>query len=201
MHREVVILSNPYRTLKNKMNGMLAQRVARRLALLKEFYSVIEDVVNTDVVNEMRNYVHHAQLTCFDHSLHVAYWNYKVCSALGWDKVAAARAGMLHDLFLYDWHTYKIKKLSDLHGFKHPYSALENAKANFELSALEQDIIVKHMFPLTLALPRYKETLVIIMTDKMCCMSEVMGGWFKIKPYICRIDNIKDFEFEKKSAC
>ena len=76
---------------------------------------------------------------------------------------------MLHDFFLYDWHD---KNHPKLHGFKHPYIALENAKERYDLSTKEEDIIKKHMFPLTLIPPRYKESYIICLADKICSLLE-----------------------------
>ena len=39
----------------------------------------------------------------------------------------------------------------------------------------EQDIIKKHMWPVTLALPRYKESYVITLVDKYSAMKESLG--------------------------
>jgi uncharacterized protein len=37
---------------------------------------------------------------------------------------------------------------------------------------VERDIILKHMFPITRELPRYKETYVIVLVDKYCAVAE-----------------------------
>lgn len=145
----------------------------------EEFEEVIRDVIDSDVVQEMKLYNHHSYTSCFKHSLHVAYYNFKICKKLGLDAKAGARAGMLHDLFLYDWHVRRIRIDNTLHGFSHPYTALRNAKKNFELSDMEQDIIEKHMFPLTPRFPKYKETVIIILTDKFCSVCEVMDRFLK----------------------
>ena len=92
--------------------------------------------------------------------------NYIVCKKLGLDDNAAAKAGLLHDLFLYDWHGHKPEKGERMHGFEHPNKALKNAG----------DMITKHMFPLTLTPPSYKETYVIVMTDKLCSVGEVLDS-------------------------
>ena len=59
--------------------------------------------------------------------------NYIVCKKLGLDDNAAAKAGLLHDLFLYDWHGHKPEKGERMHGFEHPNKALKNAHDNFLL--------------------------------------------------------------------
>ena len=45
----------------------------------------------------------------------------------------------------------------------------------------EGDMITKHMFPLTLTPPSYKETYVIVMTDKLCSVGEVLDKYFRKK--------------------
>jgi len=43
----------------------------------------------------------------------------------------------------------------------HPRVALENAIEHFDLNDTEKDIIEKHMWPLTIRLPKTKESLVV----------------------------------------
>lgn len=144
-----------------------------------DFEKVIGEVIANDEVRKMKKFNHHSHTSCFRHSMHVSYYNYKICKFLGLDAVSCAKAGMLHDLFLYDWHDKKIRLGDSLHGFEHPYIALRNAKKNFKLNKMEEDIIEKHMFPLTPRFPKYKETVVIILTDKFCSVCEVMDRFFK----------------------
>lgn len=50
--------------------------------------------------------------------------------------------------------------------------ALKNAKDEFELNELEQEMILKHMWPVTIALPRHIETYIITIADKLCAINE-----------------------------
>ena len=70
---------------------------------------------------------------------------------------------MLHDLFYYDWRTTKF----DLgtHAFIHPRVALRNAEKLTRLNSKEKDIILKHMFGATLAVPKYAESLIVSLVD------------------------------------
>ena len=54
----------------------------------------------------------------------------------------------------------------------HPQLALENARA-FGLSPMEEDIIGKHMWPLTAPLPYYKESYMVSLADKICATLEM----------------------------
>lgn len=78
---------------------------------------------------------------------------------------------MLHDLFLYDWRK-KSEKHTYFHAFKHPSIALENSKKLFCLTSKEEDIILKHMWPVTLKLPKYRESLIVSFVDKYCALKE-----------------------------
>ncbi|MGN0161928.1 MAG: phosphohydrolase [Lachnospiraceae bacterium] len=144
-----------------------------------QFEGAIRDLLNTRVVQQMKQYNHHSHTSCFTHSMHVAFYNFKLCKFFGLDDQAGAKGGLLHDLFLYDWHNRKVTLDKDLHGFSHPYTALRNSKKHFKLSPKESDIIEKHMFPLTPRFPKYKETVIIILTDKFCSICEVMDRFFK----------------------
>lgn len=134
------------------------------------YWSCIEDLCQHPKVQMMKNYKHHKELSCLEHSLRVSYLSFIICRSLKLDYCAAARGGLLHDFFLYEWQTQKCEL--GLHGFYHPQIALKNAKKYFQVSALEKDIIVKHMFPLTLLPPKYKESMVICMVDKYCATEE-----------------------------
>lgn len=141
-----------------------------------EFFEYIKELLESEVVQQMKKYPHHLSTTCFQHSLNVSYYNYIICKRLGLDAKAAARAGLLHDLFLYDRKRYHASQGEKMHGFRHPHIALYNASLHFELDRLEKDIIVKHMWPLTIAFPKYAETYVISLTDKYCGIAECAIG-------------------------
>ncbi len=139
----------------------------------REYFDFVKDLLDSDVVNEMKKYRHHYSTTCFQHSLNVSYYNYIVCKKLGLDARSAARAGLLHDLFLYDWRTEHRKKGEKPHGMRHPQIALENAKAHFDVDKREEDMIVKHMWPLTVRLPVDAESYVILAIAKYSAAIEI----------------------------
>lgn len=169
----MVYLSNAGNYIKKKHSNRDKDR--------DEFENVIGDIAKNEKVKEMKNYNHHSYTSCYRHSMHVSYYNYKICKKLGWDAKAGAKAGLLHDMFLYDWHEHKTESGERMHGFEHPTKALKNARACFDITEKEGDIIAKHMFPLTLTPPKYKETYIIIVTDKFCSTCEIMDRFFKKK--------------------
>lgn len=144
---------------------------------LREFEDIIDEIVKNKTVQKMKDYNHHCDVSCFEHCKHVAYVNYLICKKLKLDYIASTKAGMLHDLFLYDWRGSS-KKIGGLHAFVHPKIALKNANKLFDLNDKEQDIILKHMWPVTLAFPKYKESFVITISDKYCASAEILD-YFK----------------------
>ena len=101
--------------------------------------------IRDSVIQSMKKYSHHGRTSLFGHSVHVSYYNYLVCKKLHLDEKAGAKAGLLHDLFLYDWHKYSPGKGERLHGFEHPTKALKNAGKYFDITEKEGDMIAKHM--------------------------------------------------------
>ncbi len=142
-----------------------------------DYLSLIHDLLEKEEVQYMKNTIQHSNITTFDHVLCVSYMSYRLCKKLNWDCKAAARAGLLHDLVYYDWHTPDPSHR--LHGYRHPGFALKNASEITELSELEKNIIFRHMWPLTPIPPRYKEAWVITLVDKYCACREIIKGWKK----------------------
>ena len=131
----------------------------------------------------MNEFIQHGNTSCLKHSLAVSYISYRVAKKLNLDYKAVARAGLLHDFFLYDWHLApKQRKLLAKHGFTHPQRALENALKYFELTSKEKDIILKHMWPLTLrTIPRYKESFLVCFIDKYISSTETIKYHLMLK--------------------
>lgn len=135
-----------------------------------DYLDCVSEIIDHEAVRSMKQYNQHKGIDCLEHCLNVSIRSYLICKKLGLDYRSAARGGLLHDFFLYDWH--KENPHGGLHAFRHPKIASINANKNFELNKREQDVIKKHMWPLTVSLPKYPETLVVILVDKFFCISE-----------------------------
>ncbi len=134
---------------------------------LTEFFTIIDDIISNDTVKQMKNYRQHCNTSCYKHCMQVAYFTYIACKKLKLDYISATRAAMLHDLFLYDWRKkHRDIDLPGLHAFIHPQIAFKNASKLFELNDIERDIILKHMWPVTFGMPRYRETFIVTVMDK-----------------------------------
>ena len=93
--------------------------------------------------------------------------------------VAFAREfkGILHDYVTYDWHVPDPSHR--LHGFRHPGFAVTNSRKITELSALEENMIRRHMWPLTVVPPKYKEAWALTLVDKVLATRETLRKYQK----------------------
>lgn len=135
----------------------------------KEFIGCIDELLKCENVKELDNFSQHLNTSRLQHSINVAYYSYLICKHLKFDYRSAARAGLLHDLYLYNRH---IQKHEQSHTIYHPKEALKNAKEIAELNKIEEDAILKHMWPLCKGMPKYKETVVVTFADKYCATAE-----------------------------
>ncbi|PKM56071.1 MAG: HD family phosphohydrolase [Firmicutes bacterium HGW-Firmicutes-5] len=144
--------------------------MTKKPKLIRRYQSCVKDMIKHEKVRSMEDYIAHYDVDTLAHSLFVSYWSFLICRKLKMDYRSAARGALLHDFYLYDWHIPNIRE--GLHGFTHPATSLTNAKKYFKISDLEKDIIIKHMWPLTILPPKYKETYVVILVDKICATLE-----------------------------
>ena len=141
-----------------------------------DYIECVKDLYDSIEVKQMNEYIQHGTTTTLEHSINVSFLSYKIAKKLKMDYKSVARAGLLHDLFLYDWHLIpKERKILKKHGFTHSKTALDNALKLFTLNEKEIDIILKHMWPLTLRkLPKYKESLLVCLVDKYSSIRETL---------------------------
>ena len=84
-----------------------------------------------------------------------------------------ARAGLLHDFFLVDNSDVDTTKRLDVL-INHPKYALANAKRYFEITEKEENIILSHMFPISLKVPRYVESWIVDIVDNFVAIAEAL---------------------------
>ena len=139
------------------------------------FWEEVRQVCSSSRMNKSRTFYQHGKINIYVHSLRVAYICYYWVKKyhLHVDEKALIRGALLHDYFLYDWHD-KEHEHKRLHGFFHPSAALCNAKQDFILTRKEENIIQRHMFPLTLIPPGCKEAWLVCMADKVCSTRETV---------------------------
>lgn len=137
----------------------------------KEFELITQDIAMNAEFMKLNDCRHHG-ISRLDHSYRVAYYSYKIMKFLRLNYVEGTRAALLHDFFTDD-----VENLGSINRLrKHPICALENAKNHFDISPLQEDIIVKHMFPVTIRPPKYLETVVVDLVDDVASIYERVSG-------------------------
>lgn len=137
-----------------------------------EYLLLVSDILKNEKFKELSNYVHHNS-NRFQHSLNVSYHSYKIAKKTGLDYTKIARGALLHDFFLIDNH--KINRTNRFMTlFSHPREALANSSKYYLLSDMEKNIIVSHMFPIGLDIPRYKESVLVDVVDDYISIYEAM---------------------------
>ena len=145
-----------------------------------------EDLISSAGMQQEKTLSHHGSITCYDHSVAVAKMSVYMALKLRVrvDMRSMVRGALLHDYFLYDWRDGA--EGHDLHGFKHARRALQNAERDFTLSPIARDVIVKHMFPLNITPPRYRESVFVTVADKVCAVREFSKSVWWMLPVIRR---------------
>lgn len=142
----------------------------------REFQQVLTDVCRKSRLLQECKFIQHGTTSVFRHSVAVAYTCFWIARRLNLriDEKSLIRGALLHDYFLYDWHE---KDASHRwHGFIHAERALANALEDFDLNGVERDMIRRHMFPLNVRPPRYKESWILCVADKICSSRETVDG-------------------------
>ncbi len=159
-------------SLQIRFLGFIENRTPRE----EEFRCFVRDIATNPEFLKTKDFRHHDS-SIFRHAFRVAFLSYRVGKSMNLDARAMARGGFLHDFFLYDWRNHDLPELAreSFHGLEHPHIALQNARNQFPLSVLEQDIIVKHMWPLTPSPPRHWESFMVSCIDKYVALYELMS--------------------------
>ena len=132
-----------------------------------EYESIIQPVLEVDEFLKLKEMRHHG-ISRFDHSERVARLTYQITSFFHLNYREATFAAMLHDFFTTEVMKVNVfKKLS-----RHPRIALNNSSKYFELSDMEQDIILTHMFPVTFDPPKYLESWLVDAIDDAVALYE-----------------------------
>lgn len=135
-----------------------------------------KEILNSDNMKREKRFIQHANVSTYEHSIGVATMSLTLAAIfqVKVDKVSLVRGALLHDFFLYDWHDKTA--MPKAHAYLHPLIAFDNAKKEFKLNAIEKNIIQAHMFPLSIVMPKYKESWIVVMADKICAMNEIVSN-------------------------
>ena len=140
----------------------------------EEYIECVKDILDSEIFKKLDTFVQHGSTSTMAHSIDVSYRTYSVCKEYKLDYRSAARAALLHDFYLYDWHKPAKETGAFLHGFTHPFKAAKNAKKYFNINKKEASMIKTHMFPLTPIPPLSREGWIIMVADKAASISEIV---------------------------
>lgn len=152
----------------------------------EELYSYIKEIIESPIFLKLGEVIHHLE-SRKEHVLKVCCHSYlKSLKSKKCNRRSLAIGAILHDFFLYDWQKpgdfkfsdYDIKKnkvLPNYHGFAHHKIAAYNAEKYFPhlINEIVKDIILKHMWPLTIYTPKYKESWIVCIVDKKCSLKDL----------------------------
>ena len=142
-------------------------QIGNRGVFMDEFELIINDINKNKEFLKLKNIKHHG-ITRYDHCFRVSYYTYLITKKLNLNYISATRAALLHDFFTSEVENEgSVKRLR-----KHPSIAVENAKKYFEINDLEEDIIKKHMFPVTIIPPKYLESWIVDIIDDISAIYE-----------------------------
>ena len=136
----------------------------------KIYYDIYSEFYNVNKYRELKSMVHHGN-NRLDHINRVSKMSFYLSKILKLDYVSCTRGALLHDFFTIDDlsrdETKYRKFLKD-----HPRIALDNSKKYFDLNEVEEDIILTHMYPVVKGKPKYAESRVVCVSDKIVSLYE-----------------------------
>lgn len=137
----------------------------------KEYIEIVSDILNSDNFKKLK-YIKHHNSNRYSHLLRVSYASYRLALKEDLDYKSVARGALLHDYFFTD--NTKLDREGRLHVlFNHPLHALYNAKKEFKLNKIEEDIIISHMYPVNISWkPKYKESKLVDKVDNIISILE-----------------------------
>lgn len=145
------------------------------------FFACVRRLNEETDFEKLKQYKHHHHTSTYYHSIWVAYLSFWMCKSLNLkcDYESLIYGALLHDYYLYDCHQGE----QSFHWFRHPGISAANAKRDWRINRIQENIIKRHMFPLTPVPPRYKESVIVSIADKVCAVYECLAK----KPYESKI--------------
>ena len=132
-----------------------------------EYKKIYKEFSKNNKYKKLSKENHHGT-SRIDHINRVARMSYDVSKFLKLDYVSATRGALMHDFFLND----ELDNLNAKRFKTHPEKAYENSSKYFDVNEKEKDIILSHMFPITHSMPKYKESHIVSISDKVVSVYE-----------------------------
>ena len=145
----------------------------------EKFLEIVAPILGSLEFKKRKEWLHHENCSLYEHCLVVSYLSYRICKKRNWNYRDAAIGGLLHDFYKEPWQEkiHEKKPFFKQHGFVHAHEAMENAYKYFPELMNERvaNIIERHMFPLNIKPPKYKEGWVVTYADKRLSMDVVVN--------------------------
>jgi len=157
----------------------------------QELENLYQTYLNDPKVKRMQDIRIHRGSNCYIHCFKVAKLAIKraIKRKKKLDLKAILVGAILHDYYLYDWRTNK--KLKKKHAKNHPKIAAANARKDFNISPLVNDIILTHMWPYNFKMfPKTTEARIVMNADNHIATKEALTS---IKYKSKRIDKYMDY--------
>ena len=134
----------------------------------KKYKNIVKDILRNNDFKKTY-YIEHHGISRMEHMIKISFYSYKIARKLGLDYKAVARGGILHDFYLNGDERNYLNKFTDT--FTHPNKALNLSTDTFNINEMEKNIIVSHMFPFYISIPKYRESILVNIVDK------IIGGY------------------------
>ena len=135
-----------------------------------DYDNIVKDILDNEEFKKLHLEPHHG-ISRYDHVLRVSKVSYFIARNLKLNHLEEiTRAALLHD-FYFDKDSAEYDAYEKLS--KHPYQALKEASKYYNLTDLEKDIIVKHMYPHTKEKPKYVGSYLVSISDKLVATYEM----------------------------
>lgn len=149
----------------------------------KIYYNLYSEFYNVNKYRELKSMVHHGN-NRLDHINRVSKMSFYISKFMKLDYVSCTRGALLHDFFTADDIRRRDGKYRKFLS-EHPKIALENSKHYFKINEIEEDIILTHMFPVVKGKPKYLESKVVCLSDKLVSFYEFFR--YQLKPSMSMI--------------
>ncbi len=161
---------------KMKRRHILKKKEIKERHIHSQIRKAAADILDSKNFQSTTQYIQHGTVTVNEHCISVAECSLMLSKILKirCNRRELIRGALLHDYFLYDWHDKDHINPLRLHGFFHPGVALKNASAEYNLTDREKDIIRKHMWPMTIIPPMYREAWIVTVADKWVSLKETL---------------------------
>ena len=132
-----------------------------------EYKKIYKEFLKNKKYKKLLNENHHGT-SRLAHINRVAKMSYYLSKFFNLDYISTTRGALMHDFFLNN----ELTNL-DMRRFKiHPEKAYENSLKYFDVNEIEKDIILSHMYPVTRKLPKYTESYIVSISDKIVSIYE-----------------------------